>query len=96
MPAYSVQEMMFWELGSKSIAKPVRVIHACHLDWVTSVAWSDTANFVVTASVDQSVKVWDVTSYTEKFHLQGHEAAITSVAYSVSAPLPLLRLRKLF
>ena len=74
---------MFWSLSGK-LVKREHVVHSCHLDWVTSVAWSDTGNFVVTASNDLSLKVWDVTSYTEKYQLQGHETAINSVAYSVS------------
>ena len=55
-----------------------------HDDGVWSVAWVPESNRLLTASVDESVKVWEDTSEGLKFNhtYQGHSLGVVSVATS--------------
>ena len=62
----------------------------CHLDlrtlrghsgWVTGVAYSPDGRFVASASWDNTVKLWDVSTGQEIMNLRGHSAEVWRVAY---------------
>ncbi|GFS23877.1 telomerase protein component 1 [Elysia marginata] len=61
--------------------EPVRIIHDCHEDWINSCQWSNTGPYLVTASNDFNLKVFDTKTATEKLTLTGHNSAVNSVAY---------------
>jgi WD40 repeat protein len=52
-----------------------------HRDWVTSVAFSKDGYFVVSASVDRTLRVWEITS-RETPLLPEHMGAVFAVAFS--------------
>jgi|SRR5579864_6991745 len=51
-------------------------------DIVSSVAWSPNGTRLVTANMDKTAKIWDVTTGKELFALFGHRDAISSVVWS--------------
>jgi WD40 repeat protein len=53
-----------------------------HTNGVRSVAYSPDGTRLASASLDRTVKVWDVTSGTEVATLRGHTGQVQSVAYS--------------
>ena len=53
-----------------------------HADHVTSVAFSPDGTWIVTASKDQTAKVWDARSGAALLDLKGHLSPVTSVAFS--------------
>lgn len=53
-----------------------------HLAGVTSVAFSPDSQRIVTGSLDQTAKVWEIASGRELFTLTGHGDVILSVAFS--------------
>ncbi|XP_033757244.1 LOW QUALITY PROTEIN: telomerase protein component 1-like [Pecten maximus] len=74
--------VMIWELRMSlldSSTAPLQVFHSCHKDWVTSCSWF--GDFLVTASNDFTLKVWDVKTGTEKQSMTGHMSSISSVTY---------------
>ncbi|XP_021378535.1 telomerase protein component 1-like [Mizuhopecten yessoensis] len=71
-----------WELRMSildSSSTPIQVLHDCHKDWVTGCSWF--GDFLVTASNDFTLKVWDVKTGEEKQKITGHMSSISSVAY---------------
>ncbi|EKX32235.1 hypothetical protein GUITHDRAFT_57689, partial [Guillardia theta CCMP2712] len=53
-----------------------------HSDWVTSVAISEDGKTAVSGSWDNTLRVWDLASMTEKACLEGHSDTVESVAIS--------------
>src|SRR6266702_2135531 len=53
-----------------------------HTDWVNSCAVSPDGTWIVSASTDNTLKVWDAHSGTERFTLQGHTSRVNSCAVS--------------
>jgi len=53
-----------------------------HLGYVPSVAYSPNGKFIVTGSIDNTVKVWDANTGKEIRTLAKHSDAVFSVAYS--------------
>ncbi|ELU05341.1 hypothetical protein CAPTEDRAFT_193037 [Capitella teleta] len=74
-------DIHIWDLESASEPFVASSLPACHADWINTVAWSNTGDFIVTGSNDFSLKLWDVKSQKEKLTLVGHTAIISHVAY---------------
>ncbi|MGE5657127.1 MAG: AAA-like domain-containing protein [Actinomycetota bacterium] len=53
-----------------------------HSDWVNSVAFSPDGNTLVSASSDNTIKLWHLQSQTLLATLTGHSSAVWSVAWS--------------
>jgi serine/threonine protein kinase len=53
-----------------------------HLDWVQGVAFAPDAQRVLTASLDGSLRLWDVVSGRELRRFTRHAGAVTGVAFS--------------
>ena len=71
---------MVWDTLSQ---KHLQTLHACHKDWVTTSAFSDTSpDWLITGSSDFTLKLWDLKSGTEKITFKGHTSSVTSVAFS--------------
>lgn len=60
----------------------VKVLNDCHKDWITGCQWSNIADYIVTSSVDFNLKVWDVSTGSEKQTMTGHMAGINAMTYS--------------
>ena len=52
-----------------------------HLERIEQVAFSADGNRLATASVDRTIKIWDVQREQELFTLKGHTEAVRGVAY---------------
>ena len=69
-----------WSVLSQQLFK---ILPSCHKDWVTTCSFSDTSpNILFTGSSDFTLKVWDVSTGTEKTTFRGHTSAINSIATS--------------
>ena len=63
-------------------AYPYRVALRGHEDWVTSAQFSADGKTVLTASWDNTARLWDVASGQELRALRGHEEGVTSAQFS--------------
>ena len=64
------------------LASRVRATLRGHEDWVTSAAFSPNGKWVVTASVDNTARVWEAATERELAVLQGHEGVVISAVFS--------------
>jgi len=60
----------------------------CHLRTVRSIAYSDDAKYLATASFDSTVLVYDLNSNSVPSELSGHDNEIKSVSWSPYRPAP--------
>ncbi|MCA9998477.1 MAG: hypothetical protein KDE56_22095, partial [Anaerolineales bacterium] len=51
-----------------------------HSSWVNTVIITDDGQHVLSASVDQTVKVWSLTSWNLAYTFSSHEAGVTAIA----------------
>tara|TARA_R110002072_G_scaffold145459_1_gene291874 strand:+ start:21027 stop:28172 length:7146 start_codon:yes stop_codon:yes gene_type:complete len=68
--------------GSVSLEAAVSQIFNGHEWAVLSAEFSDDGKFVITASEDNTARIWDATNGTELSVLAGHTARVTSVAFA--------------
>ncbi|XP_064601394.1 LOW QUALITY PROTEIN: telomerase protein component 1-like [Liolophura sinensis] len=61
--------------------EPIKILHACHADWITDCKWSNIGDFLITSSNDFNVKVWDINAEKERTSLIGHSSTINGLAY---------------
>ena len=52
-----------------------------HKNTVTKVSWNDNGNWLLTASRDQLIKLYDIRAMKELCSLKGHHKEVTSVAW---------------
>lgn len=78
--------LIVWASDDSSLRQegkqPTLKLHGCHKDWITSVAWSDNGDYLVTGSNDCSLKLWSLKKKQVKVTFEGHLSAVTSVSYS--------------
>jgi hypothetical protein len=53
-----------------------------HTRAVLAVAWSTNDQWIATASKDQTAKIWNVSTGTERLTLAGHEGSVQAVAFA--------------
>jgi|GEM_PF-447957 len=61
---------------------PMKVTLNGHADWVKSVAWSPDGKQLASASDDQTIIIWNITTGQPAFTLEGHTDMINNVAWS--------------
>lgn len=69
--------LMIWQLGEQSFHR-----YAAHSDWVTSLVLSPDGETLVSASEDNTIKVWDVATTELQRTLDGHTDGVSSLAIS--------------
>ena len=69
---------------SSGVAKetPQLVLPIGHTDLITSVAFSPDGQYVLSGSVDKTMKLWEVATGREIRAFKGHESTVESVAFS--------------
>jgi len=70
-----------WSLARRQFEGSDMTLYG-HTAAVISVAWSPDRHRIASASVDETIKVWDVATGTEIRTLTGHSQSVTSVAFS--------------
>ncbi|XP_076824708.1 telomerase protein component 1-like isoform X1 [Clavelina lepadiformis] len=74
-------KLIFWDIKKfKKDLTPCDVVANAHQDWITSCAWSDTSDHLVTGSNDCSLKIWS--QQVVLYHITSLKDSVTSVAYS--------------
>ncbi|XP_059178831.1 telomerase protein component 1-like [Physella acuta] len=76
----SIRIYILRDVFISDVPQPTHVLTACHADWINSCQWSNTGNYLVTASNDFNLKIWDMKSFTSKQILSGHTSAINTVS----------------
>ena len=66
----------------QALASPWRATLRGHTSWVNSAAYSPDGRWIVTASDDETARVWEAESGQQKMVLEGHTDAVLSAAYS--------------
>ncbi|KAI8920537.1 WD40-repeat-containing domain protein [Entophlyctis helioformis] len=87
--AFSAQWRLYstirlWETATGYATKTIQG----HEDWVRDVVWSEDGMFAASGSNDQSVIVWDASTWTEVAQLRGHTHVVEAVAFAPSAVAP--------
>lgn len=74
--------IIVWSLShiNSALTELLRINEA-HADWITDVQWSNTADFLLTASNDFTLKIWNASNGKETSELKGHGANINACAY---------------
>jgi len=58
-------------------------LYSSHTDWISSIAWHPTAeHYVVSASYDTSLKLWDLRASIPLHTLEEHSEKVLCVAWS--------------
>lgn len=53
--------------------KLVKSITSAHSDGIWSINWTAKTNRLLTASVDETIKVWNASEFTPLFTYEGHQ-----------------------
>ena len=68
--------------GASCRSVPLRFTYGGHLGAVAAVLFVPGKDILVSASHDQTVRLWNLTSGAAMFRLSGHESWVTSLAIS--------------
>ena len=94
MRALAIKDKVFAEVAAKRLVQPKAAIEtnlapqliaqSGHSDSVTGIAFSPVGKFVVSASVDNTLKLWDVRTGRKLRTLLGHKGAVRSVFFRLT------------
>jgi WD40 repeat protein len=74
--------VQMWEITSVAEDGEQRRALAGHTDAVMSVACSPDGQYMVSGSMDHTIRVWDTTTGAQRHAMSGHSATVTHVAFS--------------
>ena len=70
---------MFWDIINHVLLK---TLPACHKDWINAISMSNLSpDYLITASSDFNLKLWDLKKETEKTLFTGHTSAISCLDF---------------
>lgn len=69
-------------VGTAALAQPRLVVNTGHTDDVTSVVLSSDRTLALTASKDQTARIWDVASGREKLRMSDHDDWVNTAVFS--------------
>jgi len=74
--------IIIWSLNRFNLeTNQLHTIAAAHSDWITDLAWSNSSEFILSASNDFSLKIWNAETGKETSKLTGHKANINSCSF---------------
>ena len=74
--------LIIWSLNRFNLdTNQLHTIAAAHSDWITDLAWSNSSEFILSASNDFSLKIWNAETGKETSKLTGHKANINSCSF---------------
>ena len=65
-----------------SLLKETNILPVGHSDEVNSASYSPDGRFIISTSCDNTVKVWDASTFALVKTLQGHSSCVNSASYS--------------
>ena len=73
------RSLMFWDIINHVLLK---TLPACHKDWINAISMSNLSpDYLITASSDFNLKLWDLKKETEKTLFTGHTSAISCLDF---------------
>ena len=74
--------IVVWSLNLVNFkANKMFSINKAHFDWITDLEWSNSADFILSSSNDNSLKIWNAETGKEKSVLKGHTSNINSCSF---------------
>jgi telomerase protein component 1 len=74
--------IIIWSLNRFNLElNQIHNINNAHLDWINDLSWSNSSEFIVSASNDFSLKIWNAETGKECHKLTGHTSNINSCSF---------------
>lgn len=75
-------QIFFLHANAQNLSAPEVVVQSGHSEWITAVATSPDGKVVASASLDATVKLWDIASGRLIRTLVGHRNTVKAIAFS--------------